>query len=50
VAFSAAWSVQVALMIWWLYAVPAWLFWSSLAFPVYYLALSFWLSAQRPRA
>jgi len=45
--FSGLWSLQVALMIWWLDAVPAWLFWSSLAFPIYYLALSFWLSARR---
>ena len=44
---SAVWSVQVALLIWWLEAVPAWLFWSSLFFPVYYLALSFWLNARR---
>jgi phosphatidylcholine synthase len=47
VTFSAVWSLQVALMIWWLDAVPAWLFWSSLAFPIYYLGLSFWLSARR---
>jgi phosphatidylcholine synthase len=46
---SLVWSVLVVLMIWWLYAVPAWLFWSSLIFPIYYVALSFWLSAQRPR-
>jgi phosphatidylcholine synthase len=47
VTFSAIWSLQVALMIWWLDAVPAWLFWSSLAFPIYYLLLSFWLNARR---
>jgi phosphatidylcholine synthase len=49
-ALSAIWSVQVALMIAWLEAVPAWLFWSSLAFPVYYLAVSLWLNARRPAA
>ena len=43
----AIWSVQVGLMIWWLPAVPAWLFWTSLIFPVYYTGLSFWLSAKR---
>jgi phosphatidylcholine synthase len=48
VTFSAIWGVQVALLIWWLYAVPAWLFWSSLAFPVYYLVLSLWLNARQP--
>lgn len=47
VTFSAIWSLQVALMIWWLEAVPAWLFWSSLAFPIYYLVLSLWLNARR---
>ena len=47
VVFSAIWSLQVALMIWWLGEVPGWLFWSSLAFPIYYLALSFWLNAGR---
>ncbi len=46
-AFSAVWSLQVVLLILWLDAVPAWLFWSSLAFPAYYTALSFWLSATR---
>jgi phosphatidylcholine synthase len=50
VTFSAIWSLQVALMIWWLDAVPAWLFWSSLAFPIYYLGLSFWLNARRATA
>jgi phosphatidylcholine synthase len=43
----AIWGAQVALMIWWMPVVPGWLFWSSLAFPVYYTALSLWLSARR---
>jgi phosphatidylcholine synthase len=47
VMFSLVWGVQIALLIWWVYAVPPWLFWSSLAFPIYYFALSFWLSARR---
>jgi phosphatidylcholine synthase len=47
VVFSAIWSLQVALMVWWLGSVPAWLLWSSLGFPIYYLTLSFWLNARR---
>jgi phosphatidylcholine synthase len=47
VLLSAIWSLQVGLMVWWLGSVPGWLLWSSLAFPIYYLALSLWLNARR---
>jgi phosphatidylcholine synthase len=47
VSLSAVWGLQVVLLILWLDAMPAWLFWSSLVFPVYYTLLSFWLSATR---
>lgn len=50
VAGCAVWTVQVALMIWWMPDVPAWLFWTSLAFPAYYTGLSFWLHARRGQA
>ncbi len=46
-ALGMVWAVQMLLMIWWLPAVPSWLVWSSLAYPVYYVALSLWLTAQR---
>jgi phosphatidylcholine synthase len=44
---GAVWGLQVALMIWWLPTVPAWLLWSSAVFLVYYTGLSFWLNARR---
>jgi phosphatidylcholine synthase len=47
VLLSAIWSLQVTLMVWRLGSVPGWLLWSSLAFPIYYLALSLWLNARR---
>jgi phosphatidylcholine synthase len=47
VILSAVWSLQVALMVWWLGSVPPWLLWSSLGFPIYYLTLSLWLNARR---
>ena len=47
VILSAIWSLQVTLMVWWLGSVPPWLLWSSMGFPIYYLALSFWLNARR---
>ncbi len=50
VAFCTAWGLQVLGLIWSWPRPPAWLFWSSLAFPIYYLALSLWLSARRPAA
>jgi phosphatidylcholine synthase len=50
VTACAIWGVQVALLIWWMPDVPAWLFWSSLAFPAYYTVLSLWLSVHRARA
>ena len=44
---GAVWAVQVVLLIWWLPAVPPWLLWSSLLYPVYYFGLSLWLTARR---
>jgi phosphatidylcholine synthase len=48
VVACALWAVQVLLMIWWMPHVPAWLLWTSTAFPAYYVALSLVLSARRP--
>lgn len=45
-ALGAIWAVQMVLMIWWLPDVPAWLLWSSLAYPVYYFSLSLWVNVQ----
>lgn len=42
-ALGSVWAVQMALIIWWLPDVPAWLLWSSLAYPAYYVGLSLWL-------
>lgn len=47
VGFCALWGLQVLGMIALWPQPPAWLFWSSLAFPAYYIALSLWLSARR---
>jgi phosphatidylcholine synthase len=47
VAFCTVWGVQVLGLIWTWPDAPRWLLWSSLAFPVYYAGLSFWLSARR---
>lgn len=47
VPFCAVWSVQVLAMIWKLPDVPMGLVVSSLAFPIYYIALSFWLTLTR---
>ena len=44
--FGAIWAIQMVLMIWWLPDVPAWLLWTSLAYPVYYFALSLWVNVQ----
>lgn len=43
---AGVWGVLLVVMIWWYPYVPAALFWGSLAFPVYYLALSLWLNAR----
>ena len=48
-ALGAIWAVQMILIIWWLPTVPAWLLWSSLAYPIYYFGLSLWLNI-RPAA
>ncbi|BCS35332.1 phosphatidylcholine synthase [Luteitalea sp. TBR-22] len=44
--FGAIWAVQVLLIIWWLPAPPAWLMWSSVAYPAYYFTLSLWLNVE----
>lgn len=45
-ALGGIWGVQMIAIIWWLPAVPAWLLWSSLVFPIYYFALSLWLNVR----
>jgi phosphatidylcholine synthase len=47
VAFCAVWGVQMLAMIWTLPAPPRALVASAFAFPIYYVVLSFWLSARR---
>ena len=47
VALGAAWAVAFAAVIWLLPAPPPWLVWTSLIYPVYYLALSMWLTMRR---
>jgi phosphatidylcholine synthase len=47
---GAAWGLQMIAMLWLMPDVPALLFWTSLAFPVYYAALSLYLTARRPAA
>ncbi len=49
VAFGAAWGVSLAALIWLLPSPPRWLAIASLAFPVYYIVLSFVLHARRRR-
>jgi phosphatidylcholine synthase len=44
------WAVQMLLTVWWLPDVPPWLLWSGLIYPVYYTALSLWLTARRADA
>lgn len=43
----AAWGLQVLGLIGTWPQVPPWLFWSSLAYPLYYTGLSLWLNARR---
>ena len=47
---GAAWGLQMIAMLWFMSDVPPLLFWTSLAFPVYYVALSVYLTARRPAA
>jgi phosphatidylcholine synthase len=44
---GAAWAVAFVAVIWRLPDPPPWLVWASLLYPVYYLALSLWLTARR---
>lgn len=44
------WSASMLLMLWQYPAVSRLVIWASLTFPVYYLALSFWLHAHRREA
>jgi phosphatidylcholine synthase len=46
-AGCAAWGLQVLGLIWTWPHAPLWLFWSSLAYPLYYTGLSLWLNARR---
>ena len=46
-ALGAAWGVAFLALIWRVAAPPPWLVWTSLLYPVYYLALSLWLTARR---
>ena len=46
---GAVWAVLLLSLIWRIDDPPAWLLWSSLVYPAYYLALSFWLTARRKR-
>jgi phosphatidylcholine synthase len=46
-ALGAPWAVALVALIWLLPAPPAWLVWGSLIYPVYYVALSLWLTARR---
>lgn len=46
-ALTSLWAVQVVAMIWWIDDVPAWLLWSTVAYPLYYLGLSLYLQGNR---
>jgi phosphatidylcholine synthase len=46
-ALGAVWGVAFLALIWRLAAPPPWLVWTSLLYPVYYVALSLWLTARR---
>ncbi len=49
-ALGSAWGAVVLWMLWRMPAVPRAIFWLSMAFPAYYTALSFVLSARRTAA
>jgi phosphatidylcholine synthase len=44
---AGVWSALIVFMLWQYPAVSKLVMWISLAFPVYYFALSLWLHAQR---
>jgi phosphatidylcholine synthase len=44
---GVVWGVLFLAVIWQIAAPPAWLVWTSLLFPLYYLALSLWITARR---
>lgn len=46
-ALGGAWGVAFVAVIWCLPDPPPWLVWTSLLYPVYYVALSLWLTARR---
>ncbi len=46
-ALGAAWAIAFVVLIWRLPDPPPWLVWTSLLYPVYYVALSLWLTARR---
>jgi phosphatidylcholine synthase len=50
IVFCTLWGMQMLALIWTLPDPPAWLTMSALAFPLYYTALSFYLSARRQRS
>jgi phosphatidylcholine synthase len=47
VALGAAWALLFLALIWQIADPPRWLLWSSLVFPIYYLALSLWITLRR---
>jgi phosphatidylcholine synthase len=49
-ALGAVWALLFVALIWWLPVPPAWLVWTSLIYPAYYIALSLWLTAGRRAA
>ena len=46
-ALGGVWATLLLALIWRIDAPPAWLLWSSLVYPGYYLALSLWLTMRR---
>lgn len=46
-AFGGAWAILMLLMLWQYPAVSRLVLWASLAFPLYYMGLSFWLHARQ---
>jgi phosphatidylcholine synthase len=44
---GAVWAALLLALIWRIAHPPAWLVWSSLIHPAYYVALSLWLTARR---
>lgn len=44
IVLGIVWAIQMLLTVWWIPDVPAWLLWSGLIYPAYYVALSLWLN------